>query len=167
MGECFTSFDPKDLVASESTELCGLVIGVYSPKIVKGATFKVHATYRLIVYSDLVQLSSHSPFHATVGKGHFQYYLIESSCDDCAILLGVNSYSQGNPDVYIIYGDERLPTTTDYDIMSSTFRNELVHINLKNPFFVEKGLKSMRGPYIVGVYGVKKSNYTISFTLET
>ena len=51
--------------------------------------------------------------------------------------------------------------------MSSTFRNELIHINLKNPFFAEKGLKSMRGPYIIGVYGVKKSNYTISFTLET
>ena len=79
----------------------------------------------------------------------------------------MSSFSQGNPDVYISYGDEKLPTKTDYDFMSSTFRSELVHINMKNKFFKEKEIKSMRGPYIVGVYGAKKSNYTITFTQET
>ena len=116
------------------------------------------------MYTDLVELSSHSPFHATVAKGHFIYYLIESSCEDCAILLGVNSYYQANPDVYTVFGDERLPTTADYDIMSSTFRIELVHINLNNSFYADKGLKSMRGPFIIGVYVFKKSKYSISFT---
>jgi len=124
-------------------------------------------SFRLVAYTDLVQLQTHIPFHSSVSKDHFQYYIIEATCDDCSVLIGVSSFSQGNPDVYISYGDEKLPTTTDYDFMSSTFRSELVHINMKNPFFKEKDISSMRGPYIIGVFGAKKSNYTITFTQET
>jgi hypothetical protein len=59
-----------------------------------------------------------------------------------------------------------MPNLTNYDFKASTFRSELVYINLKNPFFVKNNITSMRGPYIVGVYGNKKSNYTITYTQE-
>lgn len=39
-------------------------------------------------------------------------------------------------------------------------------INLKHPYFETRKLKSMRGPYLLGVYGKKKSNFTISITQE-
>jgi hypothetical protein len=34
-------------------------------------------------------------------------------------------------------------------------------------FFRSKNIKSMRGPYIIGVYGSATSTYTISITAES
>ena len=79
-------------------------------------------------------------------------------------MISVQKFSSGDPDLYINYGDLKLPSKTSYDFKSSTFRSEMVFINLKNSFFVDNNLTSMRGTYIVGVYGTKKSNYTITFT---
>jgi|LauGreDrversion4_2_1035121.scaffolds.fasta_scaffold552072_1 hypothetical protein len=44
--------------------------------------------------------------------------------------------------------------------------SEIVSISLKHPYFQRKGLSSMRGPFIIGVYGRKKSNFTLSLTQE-
>ena len=33
-------------------------------------------------------------------------------------------------------------------------------------FYRTKGIKSMRGPYIIGIYGRTRSTYTISITSE-
>ena len=43
-------------------------------------------------------------------------------------------------------------------------KSEVVEINLKDRFFINNKIKSMRGPYIIGVYGRKDSNYTISYS---
>lgn len=70
----------------------------------------------------------------------------------------------GDPDLYVNFGDERLPTRDSSDMMSSTFKSEIVTINLKHPYFKKNSLKSMKGPYVIGVYGQKSSNYTIAIS---
>jgi hypothetical protein len=68
--------------------------------------------------------------------------------------------------LYVNVGDEKLPSREGSDIVSSTAKSEVITIDKKNKVFEKKGLKSMRGRYIVGVYGVKKSNFTIVLSQE-
>lgn len=59
------------------------------------------------------------------------------------------------------FGDDKLPTREDYHMGSSTFKSEMITINLQHHYFKESNIKSMKGPYVIGVYGVKRSNYTL------
>lgn len=80
--------------------------------------------------------------------------------------MSLSTIGSGDPDLFINIGDERLPSKDSADISSSTLKSEIVTINLKHPFFVTHGRKSMRGPFLIGVYGRKKSNFTLSLTQE-
>jgi hypothetical protein len=101
-----------------------------------------------------------------VEQGDFAYYLFESTCDDCTILVSLSTVGNGDPDLYINFGDEKLPSRDQYDMMSSTFKSEVITINLQHSYFKNKKLTSMKGPYLIGVYGVKKSNYTLVISQE-
>ena len=69
--------------------------------------------------------------------------------------MSINS----NPDLYISYKDERLPTTTDYDIQSTSSKSEILILGLDDDFFQYRNIKSMQATYIVGVFGVVDSTY--------
>lgn len=102
-----------------------------------------------------------APITATVEEGQYNYYIFDVTCDDCGLLISVSTFGSGDPDVYVNYGDEKMPTRTTYDFKSSTAKSELLSIDLNNTFFYEYKIKSMKGKYVIGVYGVKKSLYTI------
>jgi len=102
-----------------------------------------------------------------VEKEEYQYYLYEAKCDTCSIIIALSSFGNGNPDLYINYGDESLPTLRDNHISRSTLKSEVAIINLENAFFYSRNIKSMRGRYIIGVYGREKSSYQISITSES
>ena len=42
----------------------------------------------------------------------------------------------------------------------------MVVIDLNNNFLKAKKITSLKGPYIIGVYGMKKSSYSLSVTQE-
>ena len=75
--------------------------------------------------------------------------------------MSLSTTGSGNPDLYINFGDEALPSRDKSDITSSTLMSEVVSISLKHPFFKKRNINSMKGPVLIGVYGVKKSNYTL------
>lgn len=57
------------------------------------------------------------PLTQTVEAGEFNYYLIEVGCDTCQVIVSVSKISQGgDPDLYINYGDQLLPTLNEYDM---------------------------------------------------
>jgi hypothetical protein len=68
-------------------------------------------------------------------------------------MITLSSLSTGNPDLYVKYGDHELPTELDYDFKSSTVRTEILNINFDDHFYVENKINTMRGPYIIGVFG--------------
>ena len=110
----------------------------------------------------MMQLMTNVPIGGTVEQGTVQYYMFESTCVDCTILISLAG--SGDPDLYVNFGDERLPTRDGSDMMSSTFKSEIVTINLKHSYFKKNNVKSMKGPYVIGVYGQKTSNYTIAIS---
>ena len=108
-----------------------------------------------------MQLMSSAPISGQVEQGSFQYYHFESTCDDCTILISLSTVGSGDPDLYVNFGEDKLPTRESYHMMSSTFKSEMITINLNHPYFKVNSIKSMKGPYMIGVYGVKRSNYTL------
>jgi hypothetical protein len=111
---------------------------------------------------DLQQLMSQAPVTSFVDKGEFQYYQFESTCVDCTILISLSTVGNGDPDLYVNFGESRgFPSREESHMQSSTFKSEMITINLNHPFFKVNNLKSMKGSFIIGVYGAKRSNYTL------
>jgi hypothetical protein len=88
-----------------------------------------------------------------------------SNCDKCSIIISVSTYASGDPDLYINYGDTRLPTKEDHDLSRTTFKSEIIELNLDSfEFFKKNKIYSMKGPFIIGIYGKLRTTYTISIT---
>jgi hypothetical protein len=79
---------------------------------------------------DLMQLMSSAPVSGQVEQGEFQYYSYESTCEDCTIMISLSTVGSGDPDLYVNFGDESLPTRESSHMMSSTFKSEMITINL-------------------------------------
>ena len=114
----------------------------------------------------MMQVMNQVPVGGVVAEGEMQYFIHTSTCDDCSIMISLSTEGNGDPDLYVNFGDERLPTRDDSDISSSTFKSEMITLNLKHQFFKKNNIKSMRGPYVIGVYGQKKSNFTLVVSEE-
>jgi hypothetical protein len=70
-----------------------------------------------------------------VEKGEYQYYTYDVTCDDCYLILTVNTISEGDPDIYVAHGTEYLPTREKYDFHSNTFLSETLEISLEDAWF--------------------------------
>ena len=86
--------------------------------------------YNFVVYSDIIFLQNGVSVSGKVDDKEFQYYYFDALCSDCPIIVSVSSFSSSDPDVYISFGDHSLPTTSSYDLWSSTFKSELIRIDL-------------------------------------
>jgi hypothetical protein len=162
--ECFSRFSSK----YGNDRECALIFGIYSPpSIVQEKDTKAvdlySSRYNFVVYTDLQQLMSQAPVSGFVQKGEFQYFQYESTCDDCTLLISLSTVGGGDPDLYVNFGQSRggFPTREEHHMQSSTFKSEMITIDLKHPYFKVNNLKSMKGPFIIGVYGAKRSNFTL------
>jgi hypothetical protein len=136
------------------------VIGVYN-------TQESLVKYTLAAYSDIMHLSENMPVTGFVQQGQYNYYVFKADCAKCALLIAVSTISTGNPDMYVTYGEQRVPSKEDYDFKSETFKNEVLELDITNAFYTDKRIKSMEGNYFIAIYGSKNSSYTISIAQET
>ena len=105
---------------------------------------------------------SQAPVTSFVDQGEFQYYQFESTCVDCTLLISLSTVGSGDPDLYVNFGEAKgFPTREESHMQSSTFKSEMITINLQHPFFKANEIKSMKGSFIIGVYGSKRSNFTL------
>lgn len=168
--DCFDRFSQRFGPDRE----CAIIFGVYSPATGKDSSQitdisqvdRYSSRYNFVVYMDLMELMSQAPVSGQVEKGEFQYYHFESTCVDCTIMISLSTVSSGDPDLYVNFGDDRLPTRESSDMKSSTFKSEMITINLNHPYFKTNSIKSMKGPFVIGIYGVKRSNYTLVVSQE-
>lgn len=78
--------------------------------------------------------------------------------------MSLSTLGTGDPDLFIGVGEEKLPTKDEHDISAASLRSEVVEIDLKNKYFTNKKIKTLKGTYIFAVYGSKNSTYTLSVT---
>ena len=91
------------------------------------------AFYNFVVYKNVMELSDNVPVTGYVKSGEYSYFIYQSHCENCSITFGLSSYSNGNPDMYIVKVDgnnSRLPTQNDYDFKKATLNSEILTLNL-------------------------------------
>ncbi|CDW91451.1 UNKNOWN [Stylonychia lemnae] len=160
--DCFSRHTDTNVAAQ-----CAIVFGVHQkPEDSQKLEADDSIRYNFVVYTDILFLQNGAPVSGKVDEREFQYYLFEASCLDCPIVISLSTFGNGDPDLYISQGENQLPTLTNFDLYSSTFKSELVRISLDSSEIQAKGIKNLKGSWIVGVYGVKKSEYSISVTQE-
>ncbi len=132
--DCFSRFSSR----FGSDKECAIIFGVYSPNQKGGSITDISdidlftSRYNFVVYMDLMELMSSAPVSGQVQQGDFQYYHYESTCDDCTILISLSTVGSGDPDLYVNFGDAQLPTREQYHMVSSTFKSEMITINLQH-----------------------------------
>ena len=66
--------------------------------------------------------------------------------------LGVNVEKEGNDvDMYISYGDGRLPTKDDYDFSSKMFGADFIKLDSDDMFWSNNKVESKIGIFVVGI----------------
>ncbi|CDW74582.1 UNKNOWN [Stylonychia lemnae] len=173
--DCFEKCD----IDSSDLRQCGIIFGIHakmshdqipefnSTEAENDYSQNLYNTkYNFIAYTDVALLLNQQPVTNTVEEGDYHYYLYEITCDDCGVIISLNTFGSGDPDLYVGYGDNKIPQKDDYDFMSSTTKSELLTLDLNHEFYKSYKLKSMKNSYIIAVYGVKKSLYTLSVSQE-
>ncbi len=60
--------------------------------------------FDLVAYVNIQQLVSETPVQVRLEENEYQYFLYDVDCNECTILFGLQSFSGGDPDIYINYG---------------------------------------------------------------
>jgi hypothetical protein len=77
-------------------------------------------------------------------------------------LLGLQSFSGGDPDLFVNFGQETLPAKDQYDFASDSYGNEVLTIDLNDEYFAKAKLSSMKGTYTIAAYGKKAGTFILS-----
>ena len=94
-----------------------------------------------------------------VQSKEYRYYKYYLDCDDCILMVSAGSFTAyGDPDLFVSFGEDDLPTREHNDFSSATYRNENLEINRKanNPHDANV---SNRGYYVIGVFGRSNTTY--------
>ena len=94
----------------------------------------------------------------------YQYFTYQVTCEKCEVIIGVQDFSGGDPDLYINYGQDSLPDKEKFTFKSTSFSSEVFILNLSDEYFKRHKIPSMNATYTIGVYGKKSSSFEITAT---
>ena len=136
---------------------CSIVIGAYGssegPEVIE---------YNLVAFINVQHITSDQVVEASVREHEYRYFIYEVTCDDCTVVIGVQSFAGGNPDLYINIGEQNLPDKSSYQIKSTTESSEALMLTKDHRFFRVNQIDSMRGTYTIGVYGKTRAAFLLS-----
>lgn len=90
----------------------------------------------MISYINIQKLYTERAVDSTVEEGEYQYFFYEVDCDKCSVIVAVQSFGGGDPDLYVTFDETGLPDKAHYDFKSTSTTNEVLEITTKDPFFV-------------------------------
>ena len=116
--------------------------------------------YSITYGSEPKRINQNIPYQSFLKAGEMHYFTFyfDESTENIFISL---SNMNGDADMYLNYGNEPLPTITEYNWFSSSIGHEYIDINIKDKFFKNKNLKSLSGYYSLLVVGFTETTYTL------
>ena len=116
--------------------------------------------YSITYGSEPKRINQNVPYQSFLKAGemhYFNFYFDESTENIFISLSNMN----GDADMYLNYGNEPLPTINDYNWCSSTIGHEYIDLNIKDPYYKHKNIKSLSGYYSLLVVGYTETTYTL------
>ena len=116
--------------------------------------------YSISYGSEPKRISQNAPYQSflSAGEMHFFTFYFDESTEHIYISL---SNMNGDADMYLNYGNDKLPTVTDYHWSSANLGHEYIDIDIKDHFFKKKKLKNISGYYTLLVIGYTETTYTL------
>lgn len=144
-------------------EFCTLLIAVKGDNDFYGNSNSME--YDISLSNMVVEISLNKPTTSSITAGEYQYYRINfnSAKEEINNLVFSLTNSEGDSDLFVNFSDS-LPLIENFDFSSQSFETEIIQLDLDNPFFKDKGLKSLQGVYTIGVYSYVNSTYTLFIT---
>ena len=155
MGKIIT-IPPKvfDRINSNSVKLQILITVI--PEITDASNIEYSISYG----SEPKRISQNVPYQSFLNAGELHYFTFyfDESTENIFISL---SNMNGDADMYLSYGNDKLPTVTDYQWSSSNVGHEYIDINIKDRFFKKRNMKNIAGYYSLLVVGYTETTYTL------
>lgn len=79
----------SDFDSNNKKRSCGLIFGVYKNISVTDEDSEKAVDFKFVLFENMILLENQSPLSNTVDKDQYQYYIIESTCDNCTLMISV------------------------------------------------------------------------------
>lgn len=148
------SVGSEDLRSKCPSGGCIAVIGIYC--------FSDTCKYSLIVKQEEITVAvENQPTYGFVNEGETIYYSYYCDKDETDFLILLTPLSDGDPDLFVSRGRAERPTYISFDWASMTSMGEALLINKADPYFTKNNV-TMKGTYVIGVYGTSSASFTLT-----
>ena len=121
--------------------------------------------YSISYGSEPKRISQNHPYQSYLSAGEMHYFTFyfDESTENIYISL---SNMNGDADMYLNYGNDKLPTVYEYHVYeyhwsSSNVGHEYLDINIKDYFFKRKKIENLSGYYTLLIIGYTETTYTL------
>ena len=116
--------------------------------------------YSISYGSEPKRISQNVPYQSYLSAGEMHYFTFyfDESTENIYISL---SNMNGDADMYLNYGNDKLPTVNEFHWSSNYLGHEYLDINIKDNFFKRNKMKNISGYYTLLIIGYTETTYTL------
>ena len=119
-----------------------------------------NAEYSISYGSEPKRISQNVPYQSFLSAGEMHYFTFYFDDNTENIYISLSNMN-GDADMYLNYGNDKLPTLESSTWSSASIGHEYIDINIKDRFFKKRNLKSLGGYYTLLVVGYTETTYTL------
>ena len=110
--------------------------------------------------SEPKRINQNVPYTNHISAGEYHFYTLYFNQNTKNIYIALSNMN-GDADLYLNYGIDKMPSPTENDWYSVNMGHEYIDIDEDDKFFVEKKLKTLAGYYSLLVVGFTETSYTL------
>ena len=147
-------FDRIDSVSVKLQILISIVGANYYTEKDKNIKFTISYS------SEPKRLNQNRPFTTFISAGEYHFYTLYFNEKTRNIYIALSNMN-GDADLYLNYGIDRLPSPNEHDWYSVNMGHEYIDISEDHSFFKKNKLSTMAGYYSLLVVGFTETTYTL------
>ena len=121
---------------------------------------KKNVKYTISYSSEPKRLNQNRPYTTFISAGEYQFYTLYFNQNTQNIYIALSNMN-GDADLYLNYGIDKLPSPTEHDWYSVNLGHEYIDISENHDYFKKHNLKTMAGYYSLLVVGFTETTYTL------
>ena len=110
--------------------------------------------------SEAKRINQNTPYTNYISAGEYQFYTLYFNKNTKNIYIALSNMD-GDADLYLNYGLDKIPSPSDHDWYSVNMGHEYIDINENDKFFERNKIKSLEGYYSLLVVGFTETTYTL------
>ena len=110
--------------------------------------------------SEPKRINQNTPYTNYISAGEYQFYTLYFNKRTKNIYIALSNMN-GDADLYLNYGLDRMPSPSEHDWYSVNMGHEYIDINENDKFFSEKKIDNLSGYYSLLVVGFTETTYTL------